>query len=79
MRGSTEPHNGREFNSFGLSNETCRHNVSKLCRAERSEGTGSARPDDNADATCVLSRCRRRNERIVVARAAAAVRCMVSR
>jgi hypothetical protein len=42
------------------------YNVSKLSRAERSEGTGSACPDDNAVGTEVLSRWRRRIGRIVV-------------
>jgi hypothetical protein len=41
-------------------------NVSKVCCADRSEGAASAGPDGNAVGTEVLSRCRRRLERIVV-------------
>ncbi|MFT6396622.1 MAG: hypothetical protein ACJAYU_001365 [Bradymonadia bacterium] len=38
------------------------YNVSKLSRAERREGTGSAYPDDIAAVTCLQARSRRRDE-----------------
>jgi hypothetical protein len=39
---------------------------SKVCRAERSEGTASACPDDIAAGTCLQARWRRRLGRVVV-------------